>query len=216
MSSEVSISHRQCNTCQLIKPFTLEFYRQSRNRSGKLYFYRKCRQCESREAQARYWQDADNKRAYSRERHKKIYPLISDKKKAISKAWREANPERVKAYKVNYRQDENNRRKQAANITDWRKRNPERARAISENRRTRAMQAEGTHTAADLIALYDASEDRCFYCGITLFGEYHVDHIQPLSRGGSNWPDNLACACPDCNLSKGDKTVDEWQAIRGW
>lgn len=39
---------------------------------------------------------------------------------------------------------------------------------------------------------------------------FDVDHIRPLSRGGSNWPDNLACACASCNRSKNDKTLDEW------
>ena len=30
-----------------------------------------------------------------------------------------------------------------------------------------------------------------------------VDHIQPLSRGGSDHPDNLQAACRACNQAKG-------------
>jgi len=33
--------------------------------------------------------------------------------------------------------------------------------------------------------------------------EFEVDHIVPLSRGGSDYLDNLALACRSCNLRKG-------------
>lgn len=53
---------------------------------------------------------------------------------------------------------------------------------------------------------------RCAYCNKPLFPDkYHVDHIRPLSRGGSNDLDNLCLACPKCNLSKGRLTLQEWR-----
>jgi hypothetical protein len=51
----------------------------------------------------------------------------------------------------------------------------------------------------------------CRYCGTTT-RRLELDHIHPLSRGGSNDDDNLALACSPCNLAKGTKTVDEWRA----
>jgi 5-methylcytosine-specific restriction endonuclease McrA len=35
--------------------------------------------------------------------------------------------------------------------------------------------------------------------------ECHVDHVVPLARGGTHTRDNLATACPSCNISKGTK-----------
>lgn len=49
----------------------------------------------------------------------------------------------------------------------------------------------------------------CVYCGNT-DGPFHIDHVHPLSQGGSSALDNLALACVPCNLSKGAKTVREW------
>lgn len=44
----------------------------------------------------------------------------------------------------------------------------------------------------------------CFYCRCDLSGETAtVDHVIPLSRGGSNRADNLKLACKGCNQDKG-------------
>ncbi len=59
----------------------------------------------------------------------------------------------------------------------------------------------------------------CIYCGIRagvkrgkrlLKGsDFTLDHILPQSRGGRNSWGNTACACPDCNGRKGDRTPHE-------
>ncbi|KAJ7529102.1 hypothetical protein O6H91_15G034000 [Diphasiastrum complanatum] len=50
---------------------------------------------------------------------------------------------------------------------------------------------------------------KCQYCHSS--GNLTVDHITPISRGGGWTWDNLVTACSDCNLKKGDKTLDELQ-----
>lgn len=49
---------------------------------------------------------------------------------------------------------------------------------------------------------------RCEYCRMhqSLQGAtFHLEHIIPGSRGGSSAFDNLAWACPACNLHKSDR-----------
>lgn len=50
------------------------------------------------------------------------------------------------------------------------------------------------------------SGGRCMYCGCE-DGPFEVDHIVPLSRGGTNDRANLAAACRGCNNKKGDRLI---------
>lgn len=49
----------------------------------------------------------------------------------------------------------------------------------------------------------------CAYCGTT-DGPFHLDHVLPLSRGGCNSDHNLTVACAPCNISKRNRTPEEW------
>ena len=61
----------------------------------------------------------------------------------------------------------------------------------------------------------------CFYCGISLDlnpltsltspNGYTRDHMDPVSRGGSNFLGNLVDCCRRCNLRKGRRTVEEYR-----
>lgn len=51
----------------------------------------------------------------------------------------------------------------------------------------------------------------CRYCGIQVEAP-HCDHVYPRSRGGSDEIENLVTACPRCNISKNDRTPEEWKS----
>lgn len=48
----------------------------------------------------------------------------------------------------------------------------------------------------------------CRYCRSTE-GALTVDHVLPVSLGGTDDPDNLVAACRDCNAGKGSTSPDE-------
>ncbi|MES5423718.1 HNH endonuclease [Lacticaseibacillus paracasei] len=53
----------------------------------------------------------------------------------------------------------------------------------------------------------------CVYCG-RIGGKLEIDHIIPISHGGTNEMANLATACRRCNRQKRDKSVKafiEWR-----
>jgi len=61
--------------------------------------------------------------------------------------------------------------------------------------------------ATRFAVLHDAGY-RCHYCGRAAPSvELEVDHVFPLSRGGSNCISNLVASCFDCNRGKRDKIV---------
>jgi hypothetical protein len=64
-------------------------------------------------------------------------------------------------------------------------------------------------SAARRAAILKRDGEVCTYCQTTL-GPFHIDHIIPVSRGGSNQDDNLCVACAPCNLTKSAKVGREW------
>ena len=54
-------------------------------------------------------------------------------------------------------------------------------------------------------ALRAKQQNRCGLCGRPLGDHVHVDHIKPLSKGGSHTLRNWQLAHPACNLAKGNR-----------
>jgi 5-methylcytosine-specific restriction endonuclease McrA len=65
-------------------------------------------------------------------------------------------------------------------------------------------------TIEDWRAVLAEHEHRCAYCG-TGDAPLSIEHRTPLHRGGEHTRANIAPACEPCNLSKGTKTVEEWE-----
>jgi len=66
-----------------------------------------------------------------------------------------------------------------------------------------------TVSSARRVAILARDGEVCTYCS-RAEGPFHIDHIIPVSRGGSNRDDNLCVACAPCNLSKSAKLGREW------
>ncbi len=59
--------------------------------------------------------------------------------------------------------------------------------------------------------IYNRSEGHCGICGRFIpLEEYTIDHIIPLSKGGTNDLDNLQACCGFCNKAKDDSMGDEF------
>lgn len=98
----------------------------------------------------------------------------------------------------------------------WREKNQDKCTESNRHknrlRRIRKLGAEGSHTTAELRELWSRQEGSCAYClGSITPDNNHLDHVHPLSRGGSDGIENLLYTCPPCNLSKKDKLLfTEW------
>lgn len=178
---------RTCNKCSAEKPLVEGFHIDGKGRDGRASI---CKTCRIAANVTRLRANPEKSRANSakwRERH-------LEAARAKSNEWSKAHPEANKR---------------------WKTANPEAVKAHFHKRRALKMAFDGQHyTATDVAALVTDQHGLCAYCGQPMKA-YHVDHIQPLSRGGGNGADNICLACPPCNSSKGNKTLLEWMLRRG-
>ena len=90
------------------------------------------------------------------------------------------------------------------------------SRDKSERRREELRRSEEpAYTRDDVDCLRRIQNASCYYCGGSIQGGFHVEHLEPLCHGGSNGFRNIMLACPSCNSDKG--TLNErqyWKKIQ--
>lgn len=176
---------------------------------------------EERLAYAKVYREANpdkvlesNRRLYKKRYAEKSADILEKQKK-----YRQNNLESVREYerksyaknkkaKQTYQINNAERRKELHAI--WRKANPERVRMSHLRRRARLAGNEGSYTIDEINEKFAALGNCCFYCGKG--GKMTIDHDVPVSRGGSNYIENLLPACKPCNSKKSAMTSQEYFA----
>ena len=205
-----------CAKCQKEKPEN-EFSTQKKS-SGKEYRRRTCKECR---LAIRRERDYDNQ--HSKDKHKEWLSNNKDRTQKKSKEWKSKNRDRVNEDKRKWwHKNKDNiaarRRKiyqsqkeiMVERTNRWTRENPEKARKNKALHEARKRGAEGKYSVSDIRKLLKHQNGLCVYCGKNITDCYTVDHIHPLSRGGSNWPDNIQLLCSSCNCSKNNKTHEEY------
>lgn len=110
-----------------------------------------------------------------------------------TRLWRAKNKDKVSVYSKQYH-----------------KANPIIKRVSEENRRAKKLQSGQSFTKENIIDLFNKQDGQCVYCKKELI-EYHIDHIKPLSKGGSNGINNLQLLCPTDNIRKNNLSDSEYR-----
>lgn len=199
---------KTCASCRVEKPIS-DFHRQIISSDGLRSKCKSCRVSESRayweanqevmrqKGRARYWSDPEAARKARRdwceanvvlvkESKRRDYLAHADSYKARVKKWVELNPDR-----------------RLANARAYVERYPERRRltvVISSSKRRAAIQAAArVITTEQLQAKIHYWNDACWLCGADW---EQIDHVKPLSKGGSHILANLRPVCARCNYRK--------------
>ena len=139
-------------------------------------------------------QSNQNWKQNNRERHR-----------AGSLRWQRENPDARRKLARDY--GRRNRKKVAAIGRAWRKSNPDRHIAHQHQRKARIISVGGTYSRQEWLDLCTACAQRCLCCGRSDL-PLTVDHVIPVSKGGSNSIDNIQPLCGRCNSAKGTQIID--------
>lgn len=205
------VPQKLCSACNNLYPATPEYF----TRNGKNRLSSRCKQCKSQIDKVYREAHADERHAYQ-----KVYRQTHiEERRAYHKAYGYTHIEERRVRNQDhadniYEKQRTYREKHAEKISmrrrAYRLAHIEEERAITRNRHARKKSNGGIHTAADIQKQYANQKGKCYYCQAKVGSTYHVDHVIPLSRNGSNDPSNLVIACTVCNARKYNKLPHEW------
>lgn len=211
--------HPQCKACQ--RAARKQYY--AANREAVLAHQKQYDALHLEEKRARDEQWRRRNKAYISEKNRQYREQHRDSLNAYTREYHDAHKDRLNAMSRRYyratlpirlaqaREYRLSHSEQRARWQrDYYRKNASR---LSVFARVRAMwkRAGDGVTAEDVERQYLRQEGFCYWCSCVL-QEFHVDHVIPLSRGGSHDPGNIVVACPSCNQSKHAKLpYSEWQ-----
>jgi 5-methylcytosine-specific restriction endonuclease McrA len=202
------ITEKRCSKCGLTKSLT-EF-RIRKDRVGKHTSW--CKLCyaqydiEHKEERAEY-QKKNNQTPERKAYMKKYRQDHLDKITARERKYSEEKKDAKRAYDIAY--NEKNKDKKRAQYFDWYKREgaKEIIKRCFHNRRARIKNAQGTIKRGEWLELCEKFGNQCLRCGARGV-KLTLDHIVPLSKGGSNTIDNAQPLCKSCNSRKHTSIID--------
>lgn len=140
------------------------------------------------------YKDPEVRRAYGRVWMRRN----AEKAREAMRRWRAQHPEvkraRAREYYLAHQEEVIGR------VTAYLRAHPQIAQTSRRNRRGRQIAAPGSFATKQWEALVEAHGHCCAYCGAAR--ELVPDHRVALSRGGSNWIENILPACRRCNGRK--------------
>ena len=165
----------------------------------------------------------------SQRRHQERYQANPERERQRAASYRLKNPEKIKAYdKEHYAKNAEREKADSKRYRElnhertletqrlWKINNPEKWRVAWTNAKSRRRGAEGKFSQQDVIDLMTSQKGQCVYCKEDIKAKYHIDHITPISRGGTNYRNNLQLLCPFCNISKNNRDPVEYAQSRGF
>jgi 5-methylcytosine-specific restriction endonuclease McrA len=162
---------------------------------------------------------AKNKEKF-REHNRNWVENNREKLQEYMRQWRKNNKDKISVYRREWlNKSDENKEKQKQAIKLWAENNKERhleiMRLVSMRRRVLKAGAEGSFTLKEFEDKCIEFGFRCAYCHTELSDfNVSIDHIVPLSKGGSNSIGNINPCCRTCNSSKNDLDLEEWLASR--
>jgi 5-methylcytosine-specific restriction endonuclease McrA len=120
-----------------------------------------------------------------------------------ARQWRAKNRARIQIYNKTRNATTWTKTKNRVRATEWTKNNP----ASVHNKRAKSLGVEGTFTNDEWKSLCLKTGKKCLKCKDDK-STLTVDHVIPLSKGGTNYIENIQPLCKKCNSQKHTESID--------
>lgn len=168
-----------------------------------------CKTCDKCRDKARLLNSKRNK-TEARKVWRENYEMSIERKEVRKEeSSRYYNKFKDKILKRNKEYHERNVDERKVYLREWRRNNKDKMAEYYHRRRSLAIKnGNNTLTSKQIKELMN-NHPYCEYCSVK--ENLAVEHIVPLSRGGTNSIDNVTVACKLCNSSKSTKLLSEWR-----
>jgi 5-methylcytosine-specific restriction endonuclease McrA len=142
---------------------------------------------------------------------KKFYSTHKDQVDRENAEWAKANRQKSNSIKAAWA--DNNQEKVVATLRAYYVANKEKFLHNGRVRRARVAGADGVMSEGIVEKLFVFQEGLCACCGKPLDDQFDLDHVVPISKGGSNGDENLQLLRSRCNKQKNAKNPIEFMQL---
>lgn len=228
----MNLLQKICKTCGVQKDQAMFYIKQRIN--NKIYYSAHCKLCDKIKKKLPENKIKNNARVRERRKQNPSQFREYDKKKRLGytpdqklevasklKKWRENNPDKVASYRPKkaiqkysktYYEKHKELIKQKNSL--YKKQNLDKCREWRHNRENKML--GGNISSGIIEKLYLLQKGKCACCKSKLGNKYHLDHIVPISKGGSNTDENVQLLRDICNMNKSAKDPIDYMQSKGY
>jgi hypothetical protein len=188
---------KKCSKCLHIKPF--DDFIKNKSRSDGLSSY--CKVCNREYKKLQY----ANNPAPQKQQSKNYRNNNPEKIRLLNEAYWGANKEQLKV--SNSKRFQENKSKYKKTRLIWVANNKHVLKELEMRRRARLKNNPSFEIRKSFLAKLYSSP--CAFCGSNK--NIQMDHVIPVSKGGTHGEGNLQPLCGSCNSSKGNRLWVEWK-----
>ena len=188
---------KTCYKCNQIKPLSEFYYRKDTNSHRN-----ECKTCTKAAKAIREQVPGVKELRAVKEKQRRI-----EKKEQIklTRDKRYANPEQRLIIK-------GNNKRSYEKLKTYKPEVLKSANSFQRAKRKMEITKETSSTPLEVRTWLKAEIKICSYCSKYCTTNYQIDHIDPISKGGTHTLDNFTIACPSCNSSKNATPLLIWMA----
>ena len=188
---------RECSTCKKHLPINA-FYRKGDGLAAQ------CKNCISEYNRRKIESETPEQKKQKHERTKNWRLARLEEERERSRNYHHQNRARILEQKREY--TKNHKEQISVRVKAWRSANRDR-KNITEAVRVQRIRANGgSFTVEEWLALCAHFFNRCLSCGKEC--ALHIDHVIPVSKGGTSDISNLQPLCRSCNSTKATNDTD--------